>query len=228
MDKDSVLIFVHIPKTAGASFTQIIRANYSPYEVFSVSNPKINTMNEINENIKCVLGHNYFGQHQTVKSPVYVTMLRDPVERIVSHYYYKKEILKDNKINSLKEFVNMEKYSNLQTRFITGDKPDVDQAIHNLKTFEFFGITEMFNQSLFLMNKTFKWEDTIQYTKKNVNTKKPTNENLPKEVIKQIEKANLLDIQLYKWAKENFEHRIQTLDKNSKIEMEKWLTTFYS
>ncbi|MDQ0878096.1 hypothetical protein QFZ77_006755 [Paenibacillus sp. V4I3] len=64
--------------------------------------------------------------------------------------------------------------------------------------------------------------ENIHYTKENVNTKKSKKETISKETIKQIVKANDLDTQLYEWAKENFENRLKTLDRKSKMELETW------
>jgi len=218
-----VLIFVHIPKTAGSSLSGIIYTKYNPHEVFSVSNPALNIVSQINNNTKCVLGHNLFGQHQELGPRIYVTMLRDPIDRVISHYYYIKYILNDDSIGkySLGEFAQLDGFPNMQTRFITGDKPDLEQAINNLKTFAFFGITEMFTESLFLIKKTMGWKD-IHYVKNNVNPKKQKKETISTETIKQIEIANSLDIQLYQWAKKNFENRLKNLDSTSKIELETW------
>lgn len=218
MYKDKVLVLVHVPKTAGSALTSIICKQYNSNEVFSVSDPSLNIENKvskINENTKVVFGHNYFGQHKNLGPHIHVTMLRDPIDRVISHYYYIKEILKDNELTdkySLEEFAQLDEFSNMQTHFIAGNKQDLEQAINNLSTFAFFGITELFNESLFLMKKTFGWEN-IAYKKENVNTKKPKKQTISKEIIKQIEKANQLDIQLYDWAKENFENRLKTLEE---------------
>jgi hypothetical protein len=208
--KDKVLIFVHIPKTAGSSLTNTIYTQYNPTEVFSLDNPALNKVSQINKNTKCLLGHNRFGQHKELGPCIYITMLRDPIERVISHYYYLKYILNYEHIGkySLGEFAQLDLFSNMQTQFITGGKPDLEQAINNLKTFAFFGITEMYNESLFLMKKTFGWEN-IHYSKVNVNPKKPRRETILKDTIEQIEKANQLDLKLYQWAKENFKNQLK-------------------
>lgn len=218
MYKDKVLIFIHIPKTAGAALTNIICEQYDPHEVFSLSDPilnRVNNVSEISANTKCILGHNYYGQHTNLGPFFYVTMLRDPVERVISHYYYIKYVIKDNEFTdmyNLKEFAQLEEFQNLQTRFITDNKLHLEQAIDNLKNFAFFGITEMFRESLLLMEKRLGWEG-IQYKELNKNEKKPKKESISKETIKQIEKANLLDIELYQWARENFKSRLEEIEQ---------------
>lgn len=219
---DKILVFVHIPKTAGASLTQIIRNNYPSHQIFSTSNPTLNTVSEINQNTKCIIGHNVFGQHQELGPQMHMTMLRDPIDRVISHYYYNKYVLKKNNIGSLEHFAQTDANANLQTRYITGHEPNVDEAIEHLKTFAFFGITEMFLPSLFLMKKTFGWKN-IEYPKANVNAKRPKNESISKETIEQIKKENLLDIKLYQWAKTQLEQRLKSLDQKEKLELKSWI-----
>jgi hypothetical protein len=208
--KDKILIFVHIPKTGGTSLANIIYRQYKPMEVHMVDNLSNDTTSKINKNIKCVLGHNVFGQYKELGPCIYITMLRDPIDRVISQYYYAKNVLKSDGVAkySLEEFAQLDFVANLQTQFITGSTANLEQAIYNLKTFAFFGITEMFTESLFLMKKTFGWEN-ILYLKENVNDKKPNREKIPKETIEKIEKANSLDIQLYEWAKKHFENRLR-------------------
>lgn len=219
-----MLIFVHIPKTAGGSLISIISSQYDSHEIFRMGFPEQNTAAKINHNIKCVLGHTFYGQHEELAPHIYVTMLRDPVERVISHYYYAKDILKSEKVErySLEEFAQSGWYANMQTRYITGGKPELEKAINHLKTFGFFGITEMFAESVFLMKKTLGWED-IHYSAVNVNTGRPKKETIPKETVEIIKKANHLDIQLYQWAKKDFEDRLSALDNKLRNELEDWM-----
>src|SRR5690625_7753957 len=93
-----MLIFVHIPKTAGGSLISIISSQYNSHEIFRMGFPEVNTATRLNNNIKCVLGHTFYGQHEELGPHIYITMLRDPIDRVISHYYYAKDILKSVKI----------------------------------------------------------------------------------------------------------------------------------
>lgn len=207
-----MLIFIHIPKTGGTSLAKIISKQYKPTEFLYVVDSSTITKAKINQNIKCLWGHQIFGQQKDLGPCIYITMLRNPVDRVISHYYYAKNVLKDNDVArySLEEFAQINWVTNLQTKYLAGGIENLEQAISNLKTFAFFGITEMFTESLTLMKKTFGW-DNIQYTKENVNEKRQKRETLPNETIEKIKRANFLDVQLYDWAKEHFEELVRTI-----------------
>src|SRR4051794_31629568 len=87
-DKD-LLYFLHIPKTAGTSFNDILKANFAPDES-SFAVPVSNFVQIPHEQIakfKAISGHYYYNIAAfTPRTPVYITMLRDPVERTISDY----------------------------------------------------------------------------------------------------------------------------------------------
>src|SRR5690625_603167 len=154
---------MHIPKTGGTTLSSIIQNQY---------NKNIVLTEHIDMNVKDIemsnslMGHFYFGIHDNFSKPcIYITMMRDPIERIISSYYYIKETelhpdhTKVNKM-SFNEFINSKKYdfNNLQTRyFCEGQTPNLDQAKETLNThFSVVGIAEMFNDSLSLMKHRLK------------------------------------------------------------------------
>jgi hypothetical protein len=91
------LINLHIPKTAGSTLDRIIDHEYGPSTVFSIYQPRAREamagLTEMSEaqrtNIRVLRAHGCLGMHEFFRPPViYFTMLRDPVERIISHYYF--------------------------------------------------------------------------------------------------------------------------------------------
>lgn len=136
-DKD-VLYFLHIPKTAGTSFTDILKAHFAPEELsFSrFIQDFIKLPPDQIANFKVVSGHYFYNISTFIpRSPVYITMLRDPIERAISKYamlqrmtsHYAHDIVKSQ---SLLEFATdprtLPLYANSQTRYIAADPNAVE------------------------------------------------------------------------------------------------------
>lgn len=86
----SMLTFIHIPKTGGTSLTQAIRAKHP--RLLTLSTPeqfRAFRANPSLADVDAIVGHSIFGIHRHVNTTIeYVTVLRDPIDRIVSDYYY--------------------------------------------------------------------------------------------------------------------------------------------
>lgn len=95
--QDKVLIFLHIPKAAGTTLHKIIERQFGPEVTFSLSGTDAPTsikefigLSEAKrQHIKVLKGHMPYGLHRYLCRPAtYITMLRDPIDRIISHYYF--------------------------------------------------------------------------------------------------------------------------------------------
>ena len=94
---DSVLFFLHVPKTAGTTLYTIIERQFGPEEIYPIIGPDLaasiaqfkSADASAKRGIRLVRGHMPFGLHQFIDRPAtYVTMLRDPIDRVVSDFYY--------------------------------------------------------------------------------------------------------------------------------------------
>ncbi len=85
------LYFLHIDKTAGQSFSQLVETFYRPDEVLIVHPWKIKNISQND-----LLQYSFYTGHHGYRfldtfsneKPLWITMLRDPVERIISNYYF--------------------------------------------------------------------------------------------------------------------------------------------
>jgi hypothetical protein len=89
------LFVMHIPKTAGTSFAWLARQQYPPADVCSVYPGHHEQILAARDWIRtapsprAVIGHFRFGLHDgLVSNPRYVTLLRDPVDQVVSNFNY--------------------------------------------------------------------------------------------------------------------------------------------
>ncbi len=229
------LIFLHIPKTAGTTLHQIMDRHYSIDQIYWVQATQVaesitafkNFPEEKRRQFKLIKGHMGFGLHQVVAQPcTYFTLLRDPVKRIISHYYhvlrtpnhYLHQIVTEDKMD-LKTFVSSGislELDNGQTRLIAAANGDEDESIefgcastelletakqHLQEHFSVVGIMEEFDRTLLLLQKKLGWQN-ILYARKNTgqnkNSQKP---DISADTLAAIQQQNSLDIELYKFAK---------------------------
>lgn len=228
------LIFVHIPKTGGTTLQLILNRQYGR-KVFNVKNEimaskvaKVSTWR--NKRIKCLKGHLPFGYHKLFPNDdvKYISMLRDPVKRVISFYHFVKSrphhhnypAIVGNNL-SIKEFVESgvnRHMENCQLRFISNNiytpfgectERMLDQAKENIeKHIAVCGITEMFDESLIFMKKEFNWVRPFYY-RENVTGHGVKPSDLDQDTLDVILKYNQLDIELYNWAKERLKYQIE-------------------
>jgi len=168
-----------------------------------------------------VYGHALFGLHRHLDcSCRYFTMLRDPVRRVASHYFYHKERYPNSPLSSmsLEEFLQSNHpiaQSNRQVHFLSGKDPEqsshtsLEIAKNRLRNdFAAFGLTERFDESLFLFRNRLDWRSLPFYVRRKVNSKRPAVEELPADTVEAVQQQNLLDTDLYRFARKHFERTI--------------------
>jgi hypothetical protein len=226
------VIFMHIPKTGGLTLRGILDDQYFTHERYRF--PKTNpnqfyklTNNKLNS-INCLYGHFKYGIHPTLTKPfTYITLLRDPVERVISTYYFilqnpKNRMYKTVKKMTFEEFIasDLLPISNHQTRFVSGKtNPDLELAKQNIKKhFAQVGITERYAESIFLMSKQLGWQN-VQYTKQNITKHRLKQNDFSKETIQLVRKKNILDLKLYNYAKQLLQNKIKGLSPADKAQL---------
>jgi len=226
------LIFLHIPKAAGTTLHSILESHYPPENTYSIYDPDVEAKTfaalprEKREPIRLLKGHLAFGLHESlVGETTYITVLRDPVDRITSHYYYAKrypthylhkQVIERNM--TLADYASArlsDELDNGQVRMLAGivdDKmlavgacgPDLlKRAQQNIERyFAVTGLAEQFDESLALMAIQLGWDWTPAYRKLNV---APERGGCDAQTRAAIERANPLDCELYAWSKSRFE-----------------------
>lgn len=231
------LIFLHIPKTGGWTLHNVLTWVYmghgKTYNVTrnsTLSDFKAFTDRKRNK-YAVMKGHMPFGGHHSFPEPekvYYMTMMRDPVKRIISSYHYIKKLeihplhkkLVESKY-SLKEYVEsgiIANTENAQLRMISGHvdtlhgactREMLQEAKDILKhKFAIVGLNEAYDESLLLMKKILGWRNPY-YLKANVTGHGVKPADLDQGTMDTIIKYNALDIELYQYAKALFEEKVQ-------------------
>ena len=104
---DWTLLFMHIPKTAGSSVRHALGNCYPARQRLYLYDPRTlegavwpdrfgGLSTERRSQLRMVMGHFYYGLHIDVPGPArYATVVRDPVDRVVSHYHHYRTMASD-------------------------------------------------------------------------------------------------------------------------------------
>ncbi len=229
-------IFLHIPKTGGITLYQILERNYAPESIWKVYpdsrdelRAQVRTLSpQRRANLRLLVGHIPYGVHTLFDRPGrYFTLLRSPVERTISYYYYVRSH-PDNPLYDRVRAMTLEEYvtsglllDNGQVRWLAGLSTDIpfggvtrehlQTARDNLHTC-LVGLVERYDESLLLFKQHYGWR-WLFYRKRNVNPRKPTTTEVPAGAIQTIARIHALDTMLYAEAKKQFEQQVERAGK---------------
>lgn len=217
-------IFLEIPHTESKKYHKLLQGNFPNKAIFSLNKKEGKTAESFKmlkpterNQYRIIKGISHYGLHKLFKNQSnvkYITLLRDPIDRIISLY----NSIKKNKNHSLHENVvkaNMtlkmfvsssltRELSNYQTSIISGisfnlDKCNFDvyeEAKKNIdKHFAHVGIYHYYDDSVRELKKIIGADksDEISYKGKQQQLKQSINS----EVLDLIHERNIYDIILY-------------------------------
>lgn len=230
------LLFIHIPKSAGTTFQTILAKVYSPADYCAIY-PDWETIKPVvvghswGTALRAVGGHFPYGLHEDAElRPLlneridYVTLLRDPVARVVSHFNHvmngeypeHREVFERHP--TIEKFIEHEWARDVQTSFLLDRKiePDDDpeEAIRDAEAIlrdriKVVGLAERFDETLILCAEAFGWElPTYASANRAIDRGKRIRvKDLDKSVIDRIKAANPRDMAVYERGKALFEER---------------------
>lgn len=228
--------FLHIPKTAGRTLEAILGRFYAAdvtFDAYGDTSQAVDRLRSLpaqaRRRLRLIKGHYAFGLHKCLpQSATYITFLRDPIERVISHYYY---VLRDRthplhtKVKArgmnLQEYVaggHSLELDNGQVRLLSGQERQhafgccsprlLDLAKQNIERhFALVGIVERFDESLVLLQHRFKWGD-VDYERRNVTKRRIRRVDVPDRVLDTIWQHNQLDFKLYAFARRQLEQAV--------------------
>ncbi len=240
-DKKPV-VFLHLPKCAGSTFLGILLKQFGRRSILVLGFRKNGlTPPEYLQFVKDELesipydrllhydvieGHLYYDDlHELQRNCSLVTMLRDPVRRVISEYHFVKtsrshiyhKPINERKM-TLDQYVRSDMViPNLQTELLGGDhgRRSTDDALRLAKQrleheMAWFGLSEQFDESLVLLRATLQWSK-LSYVP--YNKKRGKRSEISAELQAEIEAQNAVDHELYEFAKTLFRQRFEALDQ---------------
>jgi hypothetical protein len=226
------VLFLHIPKAGGQTLGEVVyaqardqaRDETAPDDLLLPGGVAYLTYGFLKErplavpehvlpllrrqDLRAVIGHFWFGLHEHVARPYrYITALRDPVERVLSLYYYTR-LHESTTLDAFLAEPPFREVDNDQTRRIAGVDPEVGEcteamlqkAKENLRRFAVAGTIERLDEMLVLFKRRLGWQDPFVYQPRNVNPERPPAASLPRATIAAIRRRNELDFELWHYA----------------------------
>jgi hypothetical protein len=235
LNDEDVLYFSHIPKTAGMTFRTIVEDHFDDREICPATlNAQVAKIPKDQlKDYRLFRGHLGFINIPELlpgKRVVNVTILREPIARVISHYEYIRRMPGDPHYKAVKDMTLAEFAQkltagkvgkNIQTyhvakamRFKLDDlTPEETLALakESLDDFAFVGLVERFQDSLFLLSYILGWKPILNSRKENAAKKKKSFDEIPIETLEIIKENSLLDIELFNYAQESFETRFNEM-----------------
>jgi len=235
----STVIYIHIPKCAGSTALGILHPLFKDEEIFRQRGSVIqeygwlrDKSDEEKMRLRLVCGHMCYGWHEALAEGqpyTYITLLRDPVNRVLSFCRYVErfswhtmnEVMLDFDSDWAKfvssgrcravdngmvrilcgadQMWQADKRGDMKLPYGSITEEHLEMAKENLKRFAVIGITEQFDLFMHQLRAQFGWEVPLAY--KSVNSQgRLRKEDYPWHVYEAIREATRLDQKLYSWA----------------------------
>jgi hypothetical protein len=228
-----IVVFLHHQKASGTTLRTLLRCQYAPPGVVDLPGELFDpaelaaVAEQIDpERTLLVMGHLTYGLHRLVARPVvYITMLRDPVDRVLSLYHARLRKQEAGRADAVARFGDVMAWldsgaieaDNAQTRFLAGAHPPIggvtpalvaEATRHLERDMAVFGLSERFDESIVLLQQRLGWRDSC-YVPQNITPDRPDYQTVPDEVRRAIAERNACDVELYAFAARLFEERMR-------------------
>ena len=215
-----MIISVHLPKTAGTSFGMALESHFGTsflkdYADFPINTPEFernkaalqaalsNAEKDFTE-VECIHGHFLPVKYllmATKREVRFVTWMRNPVERIVSHYFFWRRAYDPETVPTLHRKVIEENWTleqfclspllkDLYGKFLWG---------FSIENFDFIGITEFYNEDFPYFSRRYLGVD-LEIKRLNTGDRQGGEYRIDKTFRNQIEAFHERDMDLYRRA----------------------------
>ena len=229
-----MLIFLHIPKTGGTSITNLLQAVLSPS--INVEGPEslrkfLDLSHSERRALRFAYGHMPYGLHELTSAHCkYLVFLREPVDRVLSNYYYIKRAPAHPMFPKLRDGMTILDFmrdpffdDNRQTRQLarypitdaltaahywwtaipTGltAREHLRQAQETLGLCEFVGFFEKLKPDIAALLHRLNLPKRLALPRSQETIGRPLVDELDRQVVEEIRERNILDIELYEHAR---------------------------
>jgi hypothetical protein len=226
------VLFLHIPKTAGTSFKLALRdclpAGRLMFDVNGAPNHEVveslfAMAPERRARLKVIGAHVPYGLHELFPGAGYVTLLREPIERVLSTYYFAKsrtelrwsreiadgmtiEEFAEDVFNDNAQVRRLMKYSNIARADVFEHPPagkltraHLDDAKDTLRRCTVVGLTERYETFLDQVSVAFGLPPLPVRTD-NITSIAWRERQIPNRTIDRLREINHFDVELYAYA----------------------------
>jgi hypothetical protein len=220
----NLIIFLHIEKTAGTSLSVALSQALGKKNFRWISYPELLVSKDLKSisKMKVIAGHFSYGVHRILATKAsYVSLIRHPIGRIESFYYYQRstptdsgypqalnndvnswlKILYRNKSNLIHNFQSM-RLLGMDTRLPFSNESKKNVISYLKKKYVFLDTHENVDLLLKFLSKSLGFNIKLMKSYK-VNNSKPVNSEINLENMELLKSLNDLDFYIYESICEN-------------------------
>jgi hypothetical protein len=164
------VISIHIPKTAGTAFNNILCELYGKRNCLGDSNYSLKEIvdkNLLDLNTKAIFGHipakKYYYYLPYLPELKLITWLREPIQRLISWYCYCISMPPESFAGGFQTTVNRDKPSFMEFAGMPEARNAISRQLQgvNLSDFYFIGFQDSFEADILSLSKTLNWSKPI-------------------------------------------------------------------
>lgn len=236
IEADDTVFYVHIPKTGGSTVRQYLDTQFNPATTCPAKDIYVfRDLDLDGRQYRWIRGHYFYYQIQQLFAPpqVYLITLRDPVERLLSAYWYARtlkihpayEIANQHGLAAYLELEGTDGFgytlTNTHVKMLTVghithtvDQDDLALAQNRVADFQWIGILEKMNESFALLAYTFGWQPIPLVEKRNITHKRKSQADYDDDLLDDIRQRNKLDYAFYTSTLDLFNARYEAMGQD--------------